>query len=239
MFCKYCCKEFADGSAFCKYCGKALSEGVLENTSNENALLNEPIGDEKSNEPFTPKEIGILIAAGVIVILLIILVIRFWQMFFLLVFLGAGIFWWVKASPEQRQRVLTSGAKEVIQGGVGLLVIILLVLLFVPGAGYWADAFLNGKGIPTSQMPNFSNSDNIGTAFYEYFDGGDWDNYKSNGTQYVTFSGDYMSSGSGEVDVVFVFELSNDGESFRLYDMTVNGSENGFASLAILGSIFE
>lgn len=269
MFCPHCGKEISESSLFCKYCGKVLSSAPQSDESRsiaeENYALSGPepeqntsqdaagqqsaesegleqpqSAENKTKEPLTLGDIGILIAVAVVGILLLILAIHFWMVTVFLGVAGIGIYWWVKASPKERTDVLKGSGKGIIKYAVSALIIVLLLALFVPKVRYWTDALISGKGVPISYLSAYSNSKNIGTAFYDFFDGGDWSNYKENGTRYVTFNGDYINSEGSLLDVEITFRVSSSGEGFSVYAVEINGNPVGWLIQEVmLETIFE
>ena len=70
--------------------------------------------------------------------------------------------------------------------------------------------------------------------------GGDWSNYKENGTRYVTFNGDYINSEGSLLDVEITFRVSSSGEGFSVYAVEINGNPVGWLIQEVmLETIFE
>ncbi len=191
----------------------------------------------KAKEGFTKEEIIVLAVALGAALLVACLVIRFVWLGIVLV-IGFVAVWLFRLSPEKRKEKLAAFRKSVLKELIAVIVVVGLLMAFIPEFRYWAGALFYGKGVPTSTFEDYP-GDNIGTAFYEYFDGGKWGNYKLGGEQFVTFSGDYMSEGLGEVDVVFTFKLNGD-DTFTVYETQMNGRPVGLLiEHMMLSDIFE
>lgn len=192
---------------------------------------------EKPDERLTKEEIILLVVALGVVLLMLYLAIRFVGLGVTLVIAIVAV-WLFRLSPEKRKEKLAAFRKSVLKELIAVIVVVGLLMAFIPELRYWAGALFYGKGVPTSTFEDYP-GDNIGTAFYEYFDGGKWENYKLGGEQFVTFSGDYMSEGLGEVDVVFTFKLNGD-DTFTVYETQMNGRPVGLLlEHMMLSDIFE
>lgn len=245
--CKNCGKVLAEKDAYCPDCGTKVevaetvvdpndnAEKELIITEGESPMTPEPQGEKEDDKTIgdwwgsksNGARIGIIIAALVFLAFLV----NQPGLTFAVVIAAALIYAIVKGTDSVRKEaVKTVGYIAAI--GVGALI---FAVVIVCGGDVITDTFQPGAAVRNGYF-QYNETLTVEDIFDRVCSDGEWSSYKSNGTQYVRFTGSYYNIYDSLVYLDITFKIV--GDSFMVDTMEVNGIEqDNLAVMMIIENI--
>ncbi len=175
-------------------------------------------------------------------LIVITLLIKYWEVigaiFLLAAFVAPFIF--RKDFDDENRNNVKVLLREMGSGIIKWLKWIAIIVVIVVLINFIANRFNPTAVVRNSYFENFSTDITIGEAFDRGFDRGEWEEFKENGTQYVRFTGYYVSyetSNGDKFGNTCQIDFIVNGDTFDIAQVRVDGAPAGSLSSFILSGI--